>query len=95
MFSNVFSLFLCSCLFHHSFQLTSCLLQIQDSGEEGNLKILGVCGKELPDTVGEVVSLGMDQLDLLSMNREGLLDDVVAKGHLGQSDHEMIELSIL
>ncbi|KAJ7416726.1 hypothetical protein WISP_69169 [Willisornis vidua] len=34
-------------------------------------------------------------LDLLFRNREGLLRDVVVRGHLGQSDHEIIEFSIL
>ena len=34
-------------------------------------------------------------LDLLFANREGLVGDVVAGGHLGHSNHEMIEFSIL
>ncbi|GAB0207083.1 hypothetical protein GRJ2_003173900 [Grus japonensis] len=33
-------------------------------------------------------------LDLLFTNREGLVGDVVVRGHLGLSDHEMIEFSI-
>ncbi|GAB0209549.1 mitochondrial enolase superfamily member 1 [Grus japonensis] len=34
-------------------------------------------------------------LDLLFTNREGLVGDVVVGGHLGHSDHEMIEFSVL
>ena len=34
-------------------------------------------------------------LDLLFVNREGLLDDVVVGGRLGHSDHEIIEFSVL
>ena len=34
-------------------------------------------------------------LDLLFVNREGLVDDVVVGGQLGHSDHEIIEFSIL
>ncbi|KAK4826886.1 hypothetical protein QYF61_012074 [Mycteria americana] len=34
-------------------------------------------------------------LDLLFVNREGLVGDVMVGGCLGQSDHEMIEFSIL
>ena len=34
-------------------------------------------------------------LDLLFVNREGLVDDVVVGGRLGHSDHEIIEFSIL
>ena len=34
-------------------------------------------------------------LDLLFTNREGLVGDVVVGSCLGQSDHEMVELSIL
>ncbi|PKU41300.1 hypothetical protein llap_8389 [Limosa lapponica baueri] len=34
-------------------------------------------------------------LDLLLVNREGLVGDVKVGGHLGQSDHEIIEFSIL
>ena len=34
-------------------------------------------------------------LDLLFMNREGLVGDVMVGGRLGHSDHEMIEFSIL
>ena len=34
-------------------------------------------------------------LDLLFVNREGLVGDVVVGGHLGHSDHEMIEFLIL
>ena len=34
-------------------------------------------------------------LDLLFANREGLVGDVVVRGHLGPRDHEMIEFSIL
>ncbi|GAB0177924.1 hypothetical protein GRJ2_000257700 [Grus japonensis] len=34
-------------------------------------------------------------LDLLPVKREGLVGDVTVGGHLGHSDHEMIEFSIL
>ena len=34
-------------------------------------------------------------LDLLFTNREGLVGDVVVRSHLGLSDHEMIEFSVL
>ena len=34
-------------------------------------------------------------LDLLFVNREGLVDDVAVGGRLGHSDHEIIEFSIL
>ena len=34
-------------------------------------------------------------LDLLFVNREGLVGDVVVGGHLGHSDNEMIEFLIL
>lgn len=30
-------------------------------------------------------------LDLLFVNREGLVDDVVIGGHLGYSDHEVVK----
>lgn len=33
-------------------------------------------------------------LDLLFVNREGLVDDVVIGGHLGYSDHEVVKLKI-
>ena len=34
-------------------------------------------------------------LDLVFVNREGLVDDVAVGGRLGHSDHEIIEFSIL
>ena len=34
-------------------------------------------------------------LDLLFVNREGLVGDVAVRGRLGHSDHEIIEFSIL
>ena len=34
-------------------------------------------------------------LDLLFMNREGLVDDLAVGGRLGHSDHEIIEFSVL
>jgi len=34
-------------------------------------------------------------LDLLFVNREGLVDNVMVVGCLGHSDHAMIELSVL
>ena len=37
---------------------------------------------------------GGASLDLLFTNREGLVEDVVVGGHLGLSDHEMIEFSV-
>ncbi|KAF4804122.1 hypothetical protein TURU_010492 [Turdus rufiventris] len=37
---------------------------------------------------------GMAMLDLLFANRDGLLGDVEVGGHLGHSDHEIIEFSI-
>ena len=37
---------------------------------------------------------GGASLDLLFTNREGLVGDVVARGRLGLSDHEMIEFSV-
>jgi len=33
-------------------------------------------------------------LDLLFTNREGLVGDVVVRGHFGLSDHEMIEFLV-
>ena len=38
---------------------------------------------------------GSNILDLLFVNREGLVGDVKFGGHLGQSDHEMLDFSIL
>ena len=38
---------------------------------------------------------GSAPLDLLFTNREGLVGDVVVGNCLGQSDHEMVEFSIL
>jgi len=38
---------------------------------------------------------GGASLDLLFTNREGLMGDVVVGGHLGLSNHEMIEFSVL
>ncbi|RMC06735.1 hypothetical protein DUI87_16181 [Hirundo rustica rustica] len=38
---------------------------------------------------------GRTMLDLLFANRDGLVGDVVVGGHLGQSDHEIIEFSII
>ena len=38
---------------------------------------------------------GAAPLDLLLANREGLVGDVEVRGCLGQSDHEMVEFSIL
>ena len=34
-------------------------------------------------------------LDLLFVNREGLVGDVKVGGHLGQSDHKMLDFSVL
>jgi len=33
-------------------------------------------------------------LDLFFANRDGLVGDVMVRGHLGHSDHEMIEFSV-
>ena len=38
---------------------------------------------------------GSKILDLLFVNREGLVRDVKVGGHLGHSDHEMLDCSIL
>jgi len=38
---------------------------------------------------------GTSSLNLLFTNREGLVGDVEVRGCLGQSDHEMVEFSIL
>ena len=38
---------------------------------------------------------GSNILDLLFVNRESLVGDVKVGGHLGQSDHEMLDFSIL
>ncbi|TRZ12815.1 hypothetical protein HGM15179_014306 [Zosterops borbonicus] len=38
---------------------------------------------------------GETMLDLLFTNRDGLVEDVVVGGRLGQSDHEIIEFSII
>ena len=38
---------------------------------------------------------GCKILDLLFLNREGPVGDVKVGGHLGQSDHEMLDFSIL
>ena len=38
---------------------------------------------------------GSNILDLLFVNREGLVGDVKVGGRLGQSDHEMLDFSIL
>jgi len=37
---------------------------------------------------------GGASLDLLFVNREGLVGDVVVRGHLGLSDHEMTQFSV-
>jgi len=37
---------------------------------------------------------GAASLDLLFTNKEGLVGDVVLRGHLGLSDHEMTEFSV-
>ena len=42
-----------------------------------------------------LMQLVSDPLDLLFVNREGLVDDVAVGGRLGHSDHEIIEFSIL
>ncbi|RMC12138.1 hypothetical protein DUI87_11273 [Hirundo rustica rustica] len=47
----------------------------------------------LSQLVGEPSS-GGTMLDLLYVNRDGLVGDVVVGGQLGQSDHEIIEFSI-
>ena len=38
---------------------------------------------------------GSKILDLLFLNREGLVGDVKAGGHLGQRDHEMLDFLVL
>ena len=38
---------------------------------------------------------GSKILDLLFVNREGLVGDVKVGGHLGHSDHEMLDFSVL
>ena len=43
--------------------------------------------------VGEPSS-GRAMLDLLFASRDGLVGDVLIGGHLGHSDHEMIDFSI-
>jgi len=43
-------------------------------------------------TVSEQTGKGAP-LDLLFMNREGLLGDVTVQGHLGHSNHKMIRVS--
>ena len=48
----------------------------------------------LTQLVGEPTRGGAS-LDLLFTNREGLVGDVVVRGRLGLSDHEMIESSVL
>ncbi|GAB0185962.1 mitochondrial enolase superfamily member 1 [Grus japonensis] len=48
----------------------------------------------LTQLVSESISEGA-LLDLLFTNREGLVSDVMVGGHLGHSDHEMIEVLIL
>ncbi|GAB0210066.1 hypothetical protein GRJ2_003472400 [Grus japonensis] len=48
----------------------------------------------LTQLVGEPTREGTP-LDLLFVNREGLVDDVMVGGHLGHSDHKMIEFLIL
>ncbi|RMC21781.1 hypothetical protein DUI87_02650 [Hirundo rustica rustica] len=47
----------------------------------------------LSQLVGEPTR-GRTMLDLLFVNRDGLVGDVVVGGRLGQSDHEIIEFSI-
>ncbi|RMC06974.1 hypothetical protein DUI87_16426 [Hirundo rustica rustica] len=47
----------------------------------------------LSQLVGEPTR-GGTMLDLLFVNRDGLVEDVVVGGRLGQSDHEIIEYSI-
>ena len=42
--------------FCRGLQLTRHLLEVQYSGEETVQEVPGVCGKELPDTVGEAAS---------------------------------------
>ncbi|TRZ14270.1 hypothetical protein HGM15179_012835 [Zosterops borbonicus] len=48
----------------------------------------------LSQLVGEPIR-GETMLDLLFTNRDGLLENVVVGGRLGQSDHEIIEFSII
>ncbi|TRZ10607.1 hypothetical protein HGM15179_016504 [Zosterops borbonicus] len=48
----------------------------------------------LSQLVGEPTR-GETMLDLLFTNRDGLVEDVVVGGRLGQSDHEIIEFSII
>jgi len=53
-----------------------------------------VCGRQLPDTVGETTRGGAP-LDLVFANREGLVHHVVIGDCLGHSNHEMIQFLIL
>ena len=48
----------------------------------------------LTQLVRELMS-GSKILNLLFFNREGLVGDVKVGGHLGQSDHEMLDFAIL
>lgn len=50
------------------------------------------CVEELPDTAGEGTSWGRHPLDLLLVNREELVDDVMAGGHLVHTNHNMIRV---
>lgn len=47
--------------------------------------------EEIPDTVGEGASWGRHSLDLLFVNRE-LVGDVMAGGHLGHTNHNMVRV---
>ena len=49
--------------------------------------------KFLTQLISEPVRGGAS-LDLLFTNREGLVGDVVVRGHLGLSDHEITELLV-
>ena len=54
-----------------------------------------MCGRELlTQLVSEPTKEGAS-LDLLFVNREGLVGDVMVGGHLGHHNHEMIEFLIL
>jgi len=62
--------------------------------EQSRRFLEGVGGNFLTQLVREPTR-GSNILDLLFVNREGLVGDVKVGGHLGQSDHEMLDFSIL
>ena len=54
-----------------------------------------MCGKNFLTQLVREPMRGSKILDLLFVNRESLVGDVKVRGHLGQSDHEILDFLIL